>query len=213
MMTNEEAIKGLKALRTIHNGNYAPQIDYAIKALEQQQDKVIHNHPCEDCYYNDGDVHAECVVCDKPLEQQPCEYEPFTIAEVSPEMRKLMEEWQQPCDDAVSRQTVLRCIKESREGIDWGQSEDEDAFLHYSAALYRTIASKECLPSVTPKFTDEEIQKMQELEQAQLEKAYELGMQTSFEEWLKSFDTDSATECFTAVQELKKRLEGDDDKN
>ena len=28
-------------------------------------------------------------------------------------------------------------------------------------------------------------------------------------EWLSSFNTDSATECFTAVQELKKRLEGE----
>lgn len=46
----------------------------------------------------------------------------------------------------VRRDTVLRCIKESRENIDWGQSEDEDAFLHYSACLYRTIASIECLP-------------------------------------------------------------------
>ena len=43
-------------------------------------------------------------------------------------------------DDFVSRQTVLQCIKESREDIDWGQSEDGDA-------LYRTMASKECLPS------------------------------------------------------------------
>lgn len=49
--------------------------------------------------------------------------------------------------DYIDRQTVLQCIKESRENIDWGQSEDGDAFLHYSAALYRTIASKECLPS------------------------------------------------------------------
>ena len=31
------------------------------------------------------------------------------------------------------------------------------------------------LPSVTPKFSDTEIQKMQDLEQAQLERAYELG--------------------------------------
>ena len=52
--------------------------------------------------------------------------------------------------DCVSRQAVLKCIKESRENIDWGQSEDGDAFLHYSAALYRTIASPECLPSVQP---------------------------------------------------------------
>ena len=64
---------------------------------------------------------------------------------------------QQPCEDAVSRQMVLQCIKESREGIDWGQSEDEDAFLHYSAALYRTIASKECLPSVTPQQKNEDM--------------------------------------------------------
>ena len=31
----------------------------------------------------------------------------------------------------------------------------------------------------------------------------------SFKEWLSTFNTDSATECFTAVQELKKRLEGE----
>ena len=47
----------------------------------------------------------------------------------------------------ISRQAVLRCIKESRDGIDGGQSEDGDAFLHYSAALYRTVASKECVPA------------------------------------------------------------------
>ena len=29
--------------------------------------------------------------------------------------------------------------------------------------------------------------------------------------WLSTFNTNSATECFTAVQELKKRLEGDTD--
>jgi hypothetical protein len=35
-MTNTEIIKGLKAVRTIHNGNYAPFVDAAIKALEQE---------------------------------------------------------------------------------------------------------------------------------------------------------------------------------
>lgn len=29
-------------------------------------------------------------------------------------------------------------------------------------------------------------------------------------EWLGTFDTDSATECFTAVQELKKIIEGEE---
>lgn len=49
--------------------------------------------------------------------------------------------------DYIKREDVLECIKESRDGIDWGQSEDGDAFLHYSACLYRTIASNECFPS------------------------------------------------------------------
>lgn len=47
----------------------------------------------------------------------------------------------------IERDTVLRCIKESRDGINWGQSEDGDAFLHYSACLYRTIASAKCIPA------------------------------------------------------------------
>lgn len=38
-MTNSEIIEGLKALRTIHNGNYAPYVDEAIKRLSAE--------PCE----------------------------------------------------------------------------------------------------------------------------------------------------------------------
>lgn len=59
-------------------------------------------------------------------------------------------------DDLISRQKVLQCIEESRKNIDWGQSEDGDAFLHYSAALYRTIASEECLHSEQPEERTEE---------------------------------------------------------
>ena len=194
-MTNEEVKVVLKSLAD----NPLLSAEHITKALYKAIE-LVESQPCEDCYYNDGDVHAECVVCDIPVEKVA---EAF-INDVESVKDQLDG---QPCEDAVSRQKVLQCIKESREGIDWGQSEDEDAFLHYSAALYRTIASKECLPSVTPKYTDEEIQKMQELEQAQLEKAYELGMQTSFEEWLSSFNTESATCCFTAVQQLKKKLD------
>lgn len=40
-MTNEEAIKSLKKLKSFHNGSYGAVIDMAIKVLEQQ--------PCEDC--------------------------------------------------------------------------------------------------------------------------------------------------------------------
>lgn len=42
--------------------------------------------------------------------------------------------------DLISKDKVLRCLKESSEHIDWGQSEDGDAFKHYVGANYRTIA-------------------------------------------------------------------------
>lgn len=102
-MTNEFAIKVLTELKG-YGDKFAnigfdrkEALDLAIRALEQQQDKVIHNHPCEDCYYNDGDVHAECVVCDKPLEQQPC-------------------------DDAVSRQALIDKLETP---MNWTDSEAE----------------------------------------------------------------------------------------
>ena len=75
-MTPQEAINKLNDLRQYYNDKNEDSyvgfdnedneaLNIAIQALEQQQDKVIHNHPCEDCYYNDGEVHAECVICDK----------------------------------------------------------------------------------------------------------------------------------------------------
>lgn len=109
------------------------------------------------------------------------------------------EEEQQPSEDCISREEVRKLI--------W---QNNDAY-GYSDRFHEFTEKCLQLPSVKPKFTDEEIQKMQELEQAQLDKAYELGMQASFEDWLSSFNTDSATKCFTAVQELKKRLESDTD--
>ena len=107
------------------------------------------------------------------------------------------EEEQQPCEDAVSRQAL----------IDKATSWDAHFADSERAVSLTDIMS---LPPVTPKFTDEEIQKMQELEQAQLDKAYELGKIESFEEWLSSFNTESAPQCFTAVQELKKKLEDEE---
>lgn len=37
----------------------------------------------------------------------------------------------------------------------------------------------------------------------------EENIEDGLKEWLSSFDTNSATECFTAVNLLKQRLEGD----
>lgn len=114
------------------------------------------------------------------------------------EIARLEREWGaeeiEPCEDAVSREEAIRIAEQGQiQGYEW---------------QFKKLCT---LPPVTPKYTDEEIQKMQELEQVQLEKAYELGKVESFEEWLSSFNTDSATKCFTAVQELKKRLEAENE--
>lgn len=63
------------------------------------------------------------------------------------------------------------------------------------------------LPSVTPKYTDEEIDKAQAVEQAYVDKMVELAVEESRKKWLNSFDTSSATKCFEAVNVLKERLE------
>ena len=74
---------------------------------------------------------------------------------------------QQPCEDCISREEAINLVHDLAQPCDdrydWDISADE------------MIDGIKDLPSVTPKFTDAEIQKMQELEQVQLEKAYELG--------------------------------------
>lgn len=100
--SDDDIIKALKTVRTIHNGNYAPQIDEAIRRLKAQSTDVdcisreavirlVEQYPhiitnrysgliaeikdlppvtsqpmdkCKGCYYNDGEAHAECVLCD-----------------------------------------------------------------------------------------------------------------------------------------------------
>ena len=69
----------------------------------------------------------------------------------------------QPCEDAISRKKVLNII------TDWfacGNIADGKPTMR---------AQIKALPSVTPQYTEAEIQKMQEMEQAEIEKAYELG--------------------------------------
>lgn len=73
---------------------------------------------------------------------------------------------QEPCEDAISRRTVQDYIAK-----------------YLSQYLYNDVREaveviEEYigeLPPVKPQYTDAEIQKMQELEQAEIEKAYELG--------------------------------------
>ena len=63
---------------------------------------------------------------------------------------------EQECDDCISRSEAIRIAS---------------GYCHWSR-IPEELAK---LPSVKPKFTDEEIQTMQDLEQAEIEKAYKLG--------------------------------------
>lgn len=76
---------------------------------------------------------------------------------------------QQPCEDCISRQAAINSLGECP--MVWT---DSDAEITAERDWKDTVKMLKRLPSVTPKFTDAEIQKMQEMEQAQLDKAYEL---------------------------------------
>lgn len=69
---------------------------------------------------------------------------------------------QEPCEDAISRQAVL--------GVQAKYAEHMG-----STKFWQMRDDIKALPPVTPKHTNEEIQKMQEMEQAEIQKAYELG--------------------------------------
>ena len=71
---------------------------------------------------------------------------------------------QDPCDNAVSRQAVLDYIHRI---LNQGTGKKK------SFEFIQKYVEK--LPPVNPQYTENEIQKMQDLEQAELEKAYELG--------------------------------------
>ncbi len=53
-MTKSEIIKGLKAVRTIHNGNYAPYIDGAIKELTESDNWIELKETIEELRDNGG---------------------------------------------------------------------------------------------------------------------------------------------------------------
>lgn len=67
---------------------------------------------------------------------------------------------QAPCTDAISRQAVLNLAKfDGRDGL--------GSIIH--------AFDVEQLPPVKPQYTDAEIQKMQDLEFSEIQKAYEIG--------------------------------------
>ena len=69
------------------------------------------------------------------------------------------------CEDAVSREAVSKWLKQ------YGQDVLHGKYKFSLMYIWKNIMD---LPSVQP-YTDEEIQKMQDLQQAEVEKAFELG--------------------------------------
>lgn len=94
----------------------------------------------------------------------------------------------QPCEDCISRQAVIKNIKGWFDKIELNPD-----------ILIDSIVT---LPSVTPKYTDEEIDKAQEIEQAYVDKMVELAVEETKRpngEWIvfRCGDTDifKCSEC------------------
>ena len=78
-------------------------------------------------------------------------------------LKRMLDELQEPCDDAISRQAVAEVL------LKYAHSAEGKAFAEF------LISQINDLPPVTPQYTEAEIQKMQDLEFAEIQKAYEIG--------------------------------------
>ena len=115
-----------------------------------------------------------------------CAAEHRQLAEWLKELKQLKE--QEFCEDAINRQAVLERLKR------------EEKILYTPTGMNYLIRVIEEMPSVKPQYTDAEIQKMQEMQQAEIEKAYELGKAEQLEigHWIDNHNnTISCNHCHT----------------
>ena len=54
-----------------HNAEVLEKVLNRLEKLEEwvSEDEPIENEGCENCYYNDGEVHAECIFCDTAADE------------------------------------------------------------------------------------------------------------------------------------------------
>ena len=213
-MTNEERTLALDYLEKMqktyvdgegYEAHPLPEwyaLEVAIKALEQQ--------PCEDCISRESlskqMFTLEPIVIrdenDIPVDYYTCDSVHGVIDNISSI---------QPCEDCISRAEVRRVLSNEvfelmkLHTVNPEDNPKADAMAHGVNWSLNTLMG---LPSVHPKYTDEEIDKAQAVEQAYVDKMVELAVEESRQKWLESFDTSSATKCFEAVNLLKQRLEG-----
>ena len=79
----------------------------------------------------------------------------------------------QPSEDCISRQAVLDVINFEDEWLFDAKSHNADTKIAFSAIKFKISE----LPSVKPQYTDEEIDKAQEIEQAYVDKMVELAVE------------------------------------
>ena len=96
----------------------------------------------------------------------PSVYHPMYLDALNMAIKALEQE---PCTDAISRAEVLSHAK-----TEWGNG-------HEQPFDYVEVDVIKQLPPVTPQYTDTEIQKMQDLEFAEIQKAYEIGKEEGSE--------------------------------
>lgn len=81
-------------------------------------------------------------------------------------LKRMLDELQEPCTDAISRQAVLELVA------------------NYDLSMGQVVKGIHALPPVTPQYTEAEIQKMQDLEFAEIQKAYEIGKAENPNKWI-----------------------------
>ena len=182
-MTNERAVEILNLDLDIlgqYGGETAEAYKMAIKALEAQ--------PSEDCISREEAINeANNISLETSYDNEKVEQMLRDLPSVTP--RRDLAETSQDC---ISREAVIKNIKWWFDKIELNPD-----------ILIDSIVT---LPSVKPKYTDEEIDKAQAVEQAYVDKMVELAVEETRKKWLNSFDTSSATKCFEAVNVLKERL-------
>ena len=96
-------------------------------------------------------------------------------------METLEKQMQEPCEDCIRRQAVIILIDEASEMHPYKVVGDSDTYSNYnqgwSDACDWLYANIEGVPSVKPKYTDEEIDKAQAVEQAYVDKMVELAVE------------------------------------
>ena len=176
---------------------------------EEQIETVINAFTCEDCISREEAIEWMENIRSLNRYYHPKENDDETlVSEVISRLKqvpsvtpKILE----PCEDCISRAEVRKVLSNEvfelmkLHAVNPEDNPKADAMAHGVNWSLNTLMD---LPSVTPKFTDAEIQKMQELEQAQLEKAYELG----------KAEVQLCDDCISRTEALKhSHIEYDDD--